>query len=101
MQSLSRQIMIGQNELPRVTISINRELTDSELTKLVSTVLKPLRESGSDYTLLANDGRTVCRMMRVGDVEALQTSLTAHFNIPADDVTIDRESSTIKVELAN
>lgn len=101
LQLLSRQIMIGQNELPRVTISINRELTDSELTKLVSAVLKPLRESGSDYTLLANDGRTVCRLMRVGDVESLQKSLTAHFNIPADDVTVDRESSTIKVELAN
>ncbi|MBS0204446.1 MAG: hypothetical protein JSS49_16200 [Planctomycetes bacterium] len=101
LQLLSRQFLVGQNEWPRVTITINRELTESELSKLVTAVLKPLREAGSDYTLLANDGRTVCRMMHVGDVESLQKSLATHFNIPADDVAIDRESSTIKVELAN
>lgn len=100
LQSLVRQAVSGQGELPHVTISINRELTERELTKLVATLLKPLRESGTDYTLLSNDGRTLCRLARISDIASLRESLATHFSIPADDVTFDPDSSTIKVELA-
>ena len=82
------------------TISINRELTERELTNLVATILKPLRESGTDYTLLSNDGRTLCRLARISDIASLRESLATHFSIPAEDVTFDPDSSTIKVELA-
>lgn len=98
-QSMARQAMSGQTEAPAVTISINRELTDAELTKLVTEVLTPLRESGSDYTLLANDGRTLCRLVKITDSDALRARLESHFNVPADDVQLDRQTSTIKVEL--
>ena len=100
LQLLVRQAIAGKGELPHVTISINRELTERELTSLVQAVLKPLRESGSDYTLLANDGRTLCRILRIGEVAPLRESLATHFSIPADDVHYDQDSATIKVELA-
>lgn len=100
LQALTRQAMTGAAEPLEVTISINRELTDAELTKLVDAVLKPLGESGSDYTLLANDGRTICHLSKVGDVAPLKASLVAYFNIPADDVQVEPGSSVIKVELA-
>ncbi len=99
-QSMARQAVSGQGELPRVTISINRELTERELTKLIATILKPLRESGTDYTLLSNDGRTLCRLARISDIASLRESLATHFSIPADDVQFDPDASTIKVELA-
>lgn len=100
LQGLARQAMTGATEPLEVTISINRELTDAELTKLVDAVLKPLGESGSDYTLLANDGRTICHLSKVSDVAPLKASLVAYFNIPADDVQAEPGSSVIKVELA-
>ena len=100
LQLLARRAVSGQSQLPHVTISINRELTENELTKLVAVILDPLRESGSDYTLLANNGRTLCRLSRIGDIASLRESLATHFTIPGDDVQFDQDASTIKVELA-
>jgi hypothetical protein len=100
LQSLARQAVAGQGGLPHVTISINRELTERELSKLVETILKPLQESGANYTLLANDSRTICRLTRISDVASLRESLASYFSIPADDVKFDREAAAITVELA-
>lgn len=100
MQLLARQAMSGTAAPAEVTISINRELTDAELTKLIDAVLKPLGESGNDYTLLANDGRTICHLSSVSNLDSLKNSLVSHFNIPADDVQTEPGSSLIKVELA-
>ena len=83
----------------RKPIRINRELTESELTKLVAHVLKPLRESGSNYTLLANDGRTLCRITRVTDIAKIRQNLATHFSLPIDDVQLDRDEATITIEL--
>jgi len=100
MQSLFRELSAGQVELPHVTVTINRELTERELTAFVTAILKPLRESGVDYTILANDGRTVCRLIRIGDVASLREQLATYFSIPADDVQFDQDAAAIKVELA-
>ena len=99
MQQLAQQSASGKSELPPVTILINRELSASEQTKLIEAVLKPLNASGTDYTLLANDGRTVCRLTRVADVASLRESLAKHFGLKPDGVSFDQESSQLKVEL--
>lgn len=99
LQLLARQAMTGQAELPHVTVVINRELTEKELTRLTADVLKPLREAGSDYTLLANDGRTVCRLSRISDLSVLRTTLATHFVLPSKDVLIDPDAAKITVEL--
>jgi hypothetical protein len=100
LQALARQATSGTAELPQVTIVINRELTDADLGRLTATVLTPLRESGSDYTLLANNGQTICRVVRVNDLIALQASLATHFRIPAAKVEFRRDMSTLNVTLA-
>jgi hypothetical protein len=100
LRQLAQQAVAGQSETPPITISINRELTESELNKLVETILKPLRDSGCDYTLLANDGRTTCRLLRVTDVESLRKNLATHFLLKDDNVGFDQDASTIKVDLA-
>jgi hypothetical protein len=99
-QLLAQQAVSGKSELPHVIISINRELTERELNGLVKAILKPLQESGSDYTLLANDGRTLCRILRISEVAPLRESLATHFSIPPDDVQFDQDTSTIKVDIA-
>ncbi|MEI8379948.1 MAG: hypothetical protein WCJ09_07460 [Planctomycetota bacterium] len=99
MVSLFRQTVAGQEEMSQLSIKINRELTESELSKLVANVLKPLRESGSNYTLLANDGRTLCRITHVSDVAKLRQSLATHFSLPIDDVPLDRDEATIQIKL--
>lgn len=99
LQLMARQAVSGETELPHASISINRELTEAELTRFVAAVLKPLQESGSDYTVLANDGRTVCRVMRISDVVLLQASLATHFKIPAASVQLDRDASKINIDL--
>jgi hypothetical protein len=99
LQLMARQAVSGNTELPHASISINRELTEAELTRFVAAVLKPLQESGSDYTVLANDGRTVCRVMRISDVVLLQASLATHFKIPAASVQLDRDASRISIDL--
>lgn len=99
LQRLVHQATAGNSEVSQVTISINRELNDAELGKFTATVLAPLRESGSDYTLLANDGRTICRLLRVNDVIALNASLATHFKIAAANIVFDRDTGTIKVDL--
>lgn len=95
-----RQAAAGDTDLPTITISINRELTEPELKKFAVLVLQPLRDHGSDYTLFANDGRTICRILKNRDSIALQASLATHFKIPASAIALDRDSSTIKVEIA-
>ena len=97
--SLFQQAVAGQEELSQISIRINRELTESELTKLVAHVLKPLREAGSNYTLLANDGRTLCRITRVTDIAKIRQNLATHFSLPIDDVQLDRDEATITIEL--
>lgn len=99
MQQLAQQSALGKSELPPVTIFINRELSASEQTKLIEAVLKPLNATGTDYTLLANDGRTVCRLTRVADVAPLRESLAKHFGLKPGGVSFDQESSQLKVEL--
>lgn len=100
LQRSIRQVVAGTTEPVHVTISIDRELTESEQTKLVATVLKPLIPLGSDYTLLSNDGRTFCRVLRVNDLPALQASLAAHFQLDGDAISYDHERSTIQIRLA-
>jgi hypothetical protein len=100
LQLLARQAATGQVESPKVTVVINRELTERELSRLVADVLKPLREGGCDYTLLSNDGRTVCRLSRINDVGTLRGTLATHFTISPDDVAFDQETSKITIELA-
>lgn len=99
MQQLAQQSAAGRVDQPPVTILVNRELSASEQTKLVEAVLKPLNATGSDYTLLANDGKTLCRLTKVADIELLRESLAKHFGLKADDVSVDQESSQLKVEL--
>jgi hypothetical protein len=98
-QQLAHQSASGINEPPPVTILVNRELSLSEQTKLIETVLKPLNAAGTDYTLLANDGKTVCRLTRVADVDSLRDSLAKHFGLKPDGVSFDQESMQFKVEL--
>ena len=99
MQQLAQQSASGKSELPPVTILINRELSQSEQTKLIDAVVKPFQASGSDYTLLANDGRTLCRLTKVADVPLLRESLAKHFGLKPDGVSFDQEASQLKVEL--
>ena len=99
MQQLAQQSASGKSDLPPVTIAINRELSESEQTKLIDVVVKPFQATGSDYTLLANDGRTLCRLTKVADVPLLRESLAKHFGLKPDEVPFDKEESRIKVEL--
>ncbi len=99
MQQLAQQSAAGKTDLPPVTILINRELSQSEQTKLIDAVVKPFQATGSDYTLLANDGRTLCRLTKVADVALLRESLAKHFGLKPEDVPFDKEESRIKVEL--
>ncbi len=99
MQQLAQQSAAGKTDLPPITILINRELSQSEQTKLIDAVVKPFQATGSDYTLLANDGRTLCRLTNVTDVALLRESLAKHFGLKPDDVPFDKEESRIKVNL--
>lgn len=99
LQLLARQAMTGEGTLPSVTITINRELTDAEASRFTATVLKPLSEAGSDYTFLANDGRTYCRIQRIDDTTALHATLSTYFKVPASDVRYDRDAATITIDL--
>lgn len=99
MQQLAQQSASGKIDLPPVTILINRELSQSEQTKLIEAVVKPFQATGSDYTLLANDGRTLCRLTKVADIALLRESLAKHFGLKPDGVSFDQESSQLKVEL--
>lgn len=99
LQLLARQAMTGESTLPGVTITINHQLTEQEASRFSATVLKPLNEAGSDYTFLANDGRTFCRLQRIDDLISLQATLATYFKIPAANVKYDRETSTISVDL--
>ena len=99
MQQLAQQSAAGKTDQPPVTIAINRELTESEQRKLIDAVLKPLHTTGTDYTLLANDGKTTCRLTRVTDVASLRESLAKHFGLKPDDVTFDAESSRLSVAI--
>ncbi|MBC8116969.1 MAG: hypothetical protein H7062_21445 [Candidatus Saccharimonas sp.] len=99
MQQLAQQSASGKNEQPPVTIFVNRELSASEQTKMIESVLKPLHATGTDYTLLANDGKTTCRLTKVADVASLRESLAKHFGLQPDGVSFDQESSQLKVEL--
>ena len=99
MQQLAQQSAAGKTDLPPVTIAINRELSEGEQTQLIDAVLKPLHVTGTDYTLLANDGKTTCRLTRVADVASLRASLAKHFGLKPDDVSFDQEASLFKVEL--
>jgi hypothetical protein len=98
-QQLAQQSASGRADLPPVTILIDRELSQSEQTKLIEAVLKPFQTTGSDYTLLANDGRTLCRVTKVTDVELVRESLARHFGLKPDDVAFDQEASQFKVDL--
>ena len=99
MQQLAQQSAAGKTDQPPVTIAIHRELTESEQRKLIDAVLKPLHTTGTDYTLLANDGKTTCRLTRVTDVASLRESLAKHFGLKPDDVTFDAESSRLSVAI--
>lgn len=99
LQLLARQAMTGESTFPSVTITINRELKEAEAGRFTATILKPLNEAGSDYTLLANDGRTFCRIQRIDDMVALQATLATYFKVPADDVRYDRDAATITIDL--
>ena len=99
MQQLAQQSSSGKTDLPPVTILINRELSSSEQTKLIEPVLKPLQATGTDYTLLANDGRTLCRLTKVADIAMLRESLAKHFGLKADEVSFDQEASQLKIDL--
>lgn len=99
MQQLAQQSASGKADVPPVTIAINRELSEGEQTKLIDAVLKPLHATGTDYTLLANDGKTTCRLTRLSDVALLRESLAKHFGLKPDDVSFDKEESRIKVDL--
>ena len=99
MQQLAQQSAAGKTEQPPVTIVINRELTESEQKKLIEAVLKPLNATGTDYTLLSNDGKTACRLTKVADVASLRESLTKHFGLKPDDVSFDAESSRLSVNI--
>ena len=98
MQQLAQQSASGKVELPPVTILINRELSQSEQTKLIDAVVKPFQATGSDYTLLANDGRTLCRLTKVADVPLLRASLAKHFGLKPDGISFDQELLQLKVE---
>ena len=99
MQQLAQQSAAGKADLPPVTILVSRELSQSEQTKLIEAVVKPFQATGSDYTLLANDGRTLCRLTKVADVALLRESLAKHFSLKSDNVSFDPKESRIKVEL--
>ena len=99
LQQLAQQSAAGKADLPPVTILVNRELSQSEQTKLIDVVVKPFQATGSDYMLLANDGRTLCRLTRISDVALLRESLAKHFGLKPDDVSFDQEESRIKVDL--
>ena len=99
MQQLAQQSATGQTDLPPVTIAINRELTENEQQKLVEAVLKPLNATGTDYTLLSNDGHTTCRLTRVADVTALRENLAKHFGLKSEDIPFDAESSRMSVAI--
>ena len=99
MQQLAQQSAAGKVDQPPVTIIVNRELSSSEQTKLIEAVLKPLQATGTDYTLLANDGRTLCRLTKVADVTSLRESLAKHFGLKPDGVSFDQEAMQLKVEL--
>jgi hypothetical protein len=99
LQLLARQAMTGESTLPSVTITINHQLSEAEAGKFTATVLKPLNEAGSDYTFLANDGRTFCRLQRIDDMIALQVTLATYFKVPAAAVRYDRDAATITIDL--
>jgi len=99
LQQLAQQSASGKTELPPITIFVNRELSSSEQTNLIEVVLKPLHATGTDYTLLANDGKTTCRLTKVADVTLLRESLVKHFGLKSDGVSFDQEASQLKVEL--
>ena len=99
MQQLAQRSASGKTDLPPVTILINRELSSSEQTKLIEAVLKPLQATGTDYTLLANDGRTLCRLTKVADIALLRESLAKHFSLKPTGVSFDQEAMQLKIEL--
>ena len=100
LRALARQSMTGQAEPMQVVVAINRELTEQEQTRLVAEILDPLRESGNDYTLFANDGRTICRLSGINNPESLRTDLATHFALPVTDVAFDEQTARISIELA-
>ena len=101
MQQLAQQSASGKVDPPPVTILINRELSEDEQTQLIDAVLKPLHAAGTDYTLLANDGKTTCRLTRLADVTSLRESLAKHFGLKPDEVAFDQEASQLKVDLGS
>ena len=80
-------------------MTINRELSESELSKLVEQILRPLQASGNDYTLLANDGRTVCRLTSISNIEFLKMRFAEFFQIPVEGIQVDEATGAIKIEL--
>jgi len=97
--SLARQATTGQTQAPAVILLIDRELTERELKGLVAGVLAPLRDAGSDYSLVSNNGQTLCRILRVTDVDDLVGRVVEHFKLPRDAVVHEAESHTIRVDL--
>ncbi len=99
MQQLAQQSASNQPGTPPLIIVINRELSDSEQSRLIDAVFKPLQASGTDYTVLANDGKTTCRVTRVSNIPAIREALAAHFGVKSDRVLHDEEMSRVRVEL--
>lgn len=99
-QVLLQQALTGPGQLSYVTVTINRELTERELNGFVAGVLAPLRDSGSDYTLLSNNGATVCRIAQIADAAGLCDRLADHFKIPRNGIQFQPEDHRIQVELA-
>lgn len=99
MQQLAQQSAAGRVDPSPITIVIDQELTDSEQQKFISSVLKPLNSAGADYTLLVNDGRTVCRLTQATDVDSIREIIAKHFGVKSDAVVFDTDARQIKIEL--
>lgn len=98
-EALSERPLLAASTGRRGTVTINRELSESELLKLVEQILRPLQASGNDYTLLANDGRTVCRLTSISNIEFLKMRFAEFFQIPVEGIQVDEATGAIKIEL--
>ena len=95
-QQAIRDATTSSRKEKAVLCVIHRELNDAEQTELKDAVLAALNDSGADYEMIPNDGKTRCRFTPVPDAEALVVVLQKHFN--GATVRFDAETRTIHID---
>ena len=97
----AEQAMQEAGSAPRrgnpIRLVIDRELTDSEQTKLKDAVVAGVDDSNLVYEMIPGDGKTRCRFAPVPDGDAIVAVLQKHF--AGASVRMDAATTTIHVEL--